>query len=398
MWIKKLKIKYPVISAIGTLIIIAVTWILTREFNLWFLASLFIAILASIDVCYLLNNHWAFISSIPSKTINAIRYFFKYYKELIKFAVVGGIGTLFNFTLLYIITDKGGINYLLSATFAALCTTIVNYSLNHFWTFRKAKIKDNWFTGWLRYKLIDDLTIFIYLGQLALFVQVFHMWYMFGAVLATVINYPIRYFILKRLIWDIKKHSQEEADYEWNSYYTGGIMQMWWKRKIANTVWEWIPNGGKLLDVGCGSSPIIGKYDNAVALDKNMSKLDFMKRQFKNIQFLDNDITYYADNSFDNVLFIEVIEHLDNPALMVKEISRVLKVGGKAIIATPDYSKPLWRMAEMFTPYKEEHHNNFTMDKLDRLCEKYNLMPTIYRYVAGCDLIEMFVKGDKVNG
>lgn len=354
-----------------------------------------IALVASIDLCYIFYNNWLIVIGIPTKTINAVKYVFRKYKELIKFAVVGGIGTLFNFSILYVLTSVYDNHYLLSATIAAICTTVFNYTINRLWTFRNEKAKVNIFVGYLRYKLVDDLSILLYLGQLVLFVEVFNMWYIAGAILATLINYPIRYFIIKRLIWEVKKIRQDIASYEWDAFYNGSIIQMWWKRKIANIVWDWIPENANVFNIGCGSSPISTKYPNIICIDINEDKIKFMQEKHKGGIYSTNKTTEYPDNSFDYILCIEVIEHLPNPIEMVAEISRLLKVGGKAVIATPDYSKKLWEIAEKFTPYKEEHHNHFTMDKLDRLCEKYNLMPTIYKYIAGCDLCEMFIKGDK---
>ena len=43
------------------------------------------------------------------------------------------------------------------------------------------------------------------------------------------------------------------------------------KREIANTVWEWIPSDTKLLNIGCGSSPISLNYTNMVGIDTNES-------------------------------------------------------------------------------------------------------------------------------
>jgi putative flippase GtrA/ubiquinone/menaquinone biosynthesis C-methylase UbiE len=314
------------------------------------------------------------------------------FRGFIKFGVVGGIGSLVHIGLLYLLTDVGGVIYLISAVISAIVTATFNYTINHFWTFEKTEIRGNWFLGWLKYESIDGIWTIIYVGELALFVEVFGIWYIFGAILAHVINYPFRYLIFKRFVWHYKKLNPSDNNYEWEAFYNGGIIQKWWKQSIANTVWKWIPNNSKLLDIGCGSSPIITHYANAVGIDTNNQKLEFMRSKYRGATFANFQLSDFPDNSFDYVLCIEVIEHVSNPASFVREISRVMKEGGKAIIATPDYSKPLWRIAEMFTPYKEEHCNNFTMDKLDRLCEKNNLMPTIYKYVAGCDLVEMFVK------
>lgn len=385
--------KYIFASIIGILSVIGITWLLVEVFEVLFIGSLAISLFVAVDLCYLSINYWQYISKIPHKIVNLIKYIGFQYGELIKFGLVGAAGSLFNWSFLYVLTEKGHIYYIVSAIISALCTTILNYTINHYWTFRRTKIKNNWFMGWLRYKLIDDMTIAVYIGQLTLFTEIFGIWYIASAILATAINYPIRYLILRKLIWDKKEHSQERASYEWDAFYNGNPIQMWWKHQIANIVWEWMPNSSTLLDIGCGSSPISARYSHITGIDANKDKIEFMREKNPSGDYkVLGDTKSFDDNSFDHVMCLEVIEHLENPIEMISEISRVLKNKGTAVIATPDYSKRLWKTLEAFTPYKEEHHNQFTQVKLDSICQRFNLYPIKYRYIAGCDLVEMFVK------
>lgn len=49
-------------------------------------------------------------------------------------------------------------------------------------------------------------------------------------------------------------------------------------------------------------------------------------------------LTAIADDSFDIVLFTEIIEHITfNPVRMWREIYRVLKPGGRIVVTTPNY-------------------------------------------------------------
>ena len=72
--------------------------------------------------------------------------------------------------------------------------------------------------------------------------------------------------------------------------------------------------------------------------------------------------------------------------------SDLLEDGGKIIIATPDYRRFLWRIAEFFTPYKDEHISKFNKRNLEAICLKHGLRPVKHKYIATCDLIEMFEK------
>jgi 2-polyprenyl-3-methyl-5-hydroxy-6-metoxy-1,4-benzoquinol methylase len=49
-----------------------------------------------------------------------------------------------------------------------------------------------------------------------------------------------------------------------------------------------------------------------------------------------NEPLPYSAGVFDTVTCLEVVEHLDSPVRLLREISRVLKLGGKVMITTPN--------------------------------------------------------------
>lgn len=96
---------------------------------------------------------------------------------------------------------------------------------------------------------------------------------------------------------------------------------------------------GKVLDIGCGD----GDYSFELKkLGFQVTALDIDEGRFKyknEIEFLKCDITKglpFSDNTFDHVLFLEVIEHLKNPYFVVEEINRILSKEGKLILSTPN--------------------------------------------------------------
>ncbi|MBF2066006.1 MAG: class I SAM-dependent methyltransferase [Calothrix sp. C42_A2020_038] len=89
---------------------------------------------------------------------------------------------------------------------------------------------------------------------------------------------------------------------------------------------------GRVLDIGSGASrgyeklfkPYVSEY---LCLDRNPeSNVDICSDCY-NIPL--------DDNCIDVVLSTQVLEHLDNPSLMLKESYRVLKPGGTAIMTIP---------------------------------------------------------------
>ena len=124
---------------------------------------------------------------------------------------------------------------------------------------------------------------------------------------------------------------------------------------------------GNLLEIGCGEgrgvellAPLAKNY---VAIDKIQGVIDSLKQEFPKVDFIQMNIpplSNMEDNSFDTIVSFQVIEHIKNDSEYLKEIYRVLKPGGKAIITTPNIKKTLTR-----NPW---HMREYTAKELKDLC------------------------------
>ena len=110
----------------------------------------------------------------------------------------------------------------------------------------------------------------------------------------------------------------------------------------------------RVIDLGCGpGTNVFNVYDacaefahvqwygldlnqREAALGADRSSYRVRERSMKPVHFLNGDIFHLpiADNSMDIVLSSEVVEHLPDPAL--REMQRVLKPGGYAMVTTPN--------------------------------------------------------------
>lgn len=64
-----------------------------------------------------------------------------------------------------------------------------------------------------------------------------------------------------------------------------------------------------------------------------------------------NECLPFRSASFDGVNLTEVIEHIENQARLVREMARVLKDGGVAVISTPNILNVLSRLRFLFTGF-----------------------------------------------
>ena len=63
-------------------------------------------------------------------------YYNDYFKQAIKFGIVGGIGTVINIGVLTALTELGGVHYVLSALVAIFVAMTSNFIWNKHWTFK----------------------------------------------------------------------------------------------------------------------------------------------------------------------------------------------------------------------------------------------------------------------
>ena len=126
---------------------------------------------------------------------------------------------------------------------------------------------------------------------------------------------------------------------------------------------------GDLLELGCGEgrgvellAPLANSY---TGIDKIKEVVDSLSAKYPDYTFSDGVFPPfpYEDNSFDSIITFQVIEHVRDDANFVKEIYRVLKPGGTALMSTPNIKMTLSR-----NPW---HEREYTAEQLEKLCRNY---------------------------
>jgi 2-polyprenyl-3-methyl-5-hydroxy-6-metoxy-1,4-benzoquinol methylase len=145
------------------------------------------------------------------------------------------------------------------------------------------------------------------------------------------------------------------------------------KLRIAKII-NMIPSGAVVCDVGCGPEGRLllalrdrisagYGFDNLVE-NRKIGKITLQKLNF------DSEKIPLEDSSADVVTSLAVLEHLDNPLFVLKEIFRILKPGGSLLLTTPTpAAKPVleflaYRVGLVSKREIDEHKHYFNRHEL----------------------------------
>src|SRR3989339_2028648 len=134
------------------------------------------------------------------------------------------------------------------------------------------------------------------------------------------------------------------------------------------SVWGRLPAGARVLEVGCGAGQFIRAVKRArpdlecFACDVSSLALDVAKGLGGGVNYKlsDPDRLPFDKKEFDAVLVFDVLEHVSDAKILLKEINRVLKLGGLFYSYVPcegDFLS-VWKYLNVFSFFR-------------RLTEKY---------------------------
>jgi SAM-dependent methyltransferase len=108
-----------------------------------------------------------------------------------------------------------------------------------------------------------------------------------------------------------------------------------WVRAQAASV----PENSKVLDVGAGSAPYRGCFSHCRYFTQDFVRLDpgqLLHGAYSNVDYVSDAASIPVEGgSFDVVLCTEVLEHVREPIVVVQEMARILRPGGRLILTAP---------------------------------------------------------------
>jgi ubiquinone/menaquinone biosynthesis C-methylase UbiE len=109
---------------------------------------------------------------------------------------------------------------------------------------------------------------------------------------------------------------------------------------LSSHLMKALPEGGNLLDIGCGTGLFVEKYirngGSGTGLDISEGMVAKARRRCPDCEFLvgTGEKLPFADNSFNAVSSVLVFSYVKDPAAMLSEVYRVLEPGGSVALCT----------------------------------------------------------------
>lgn len=155
----------------------------------------------------------------------------------------------------------------------------------------------------------------------------------------------------------------------------------WWhvnkRRLVLDLLRANVPAGGRVLEVGCGGgllqAVLAGEGWRTTAADISLAASRFAREQSGHdaLVFDATEPWPVADDAFNAVLMLDVLEHLVDDARPLTEARRVIRCGGAAVITVPAH--PF-----LFSTWDElvGHCRRYTRRRLARLADEAELRLT----------------------
>ena len=93
---------------------------------------------------------------------------------------------------------------------------------------------------------------------------------------------------------------------------------------------------GNILDIGCGLGLFLQTNDNALGVDINEHCVLHCQGLLPDrVQIMKENQLPFSSNTFGSIVLDNVIEHIDDPTLLIEEAIRVSRKNGRIIILVP---------------------------------------------------------------
>ena len=151
----------------------------------------------------------------------------------------------------------------------------------------------------------------------------------------------------------------------------------WWYVARRKIVFDWVFRtladypAARMLDIGCGTGFNMEQMrarcgGQVVGLDLSTDALTFCRsRNLPGLVGGDSTCSPFRSASFDVIMALDLIEHLDDDQVALREFARLLRPGGALIIFAPAFNF-LWGLQDEVSHHRRRYSMGELRGKLER--------------------------------
>lgn len=178
---------------------------------------------------------------------------------------------------------------------------------------------------------------------------------------------------------------------QWNKL---GRYSQWMYHTYMNYV------GEQVLDIGAGvgnlTKFLVDRCSYVVAADIFDKQIDIMNKRFENnsnfkainFNILEDNMETLCEYSFDTIICINVLEHLENDLDAILKMKEILPLQGKIIILVPAWKKLYFHMDK-----NVGHHRRYDKGDLRKLAAQSGMKVINNKYFNFFGIIPYYLKG-----
>lgn len=168
---------------------------------------------------------------------------------------------------------------------------------------------------------------------------------------------------------------------------------------------NWIRNGMRILDVGCGAGKNLFKIDSEYddcelyGIDISEKMVEIAKQNsanaknhivFANIDFLE----FNSEEKYDVIIFNYVLHHMEKPQLAVEKAYNLLKNNGLIMLTVPgtEYLKETFPYCQ---GVDDDFIGRFPREKVENMFETFEVVQLLYKksmFLMWFDSYEQYMK------